>query len=62
VNKAEAHLSAADPVLGALIERLAGQVETIEARRGRRPADYYAGLVRTIVGQQLSTIVRTSPA
>ncbi len=55
MNKAEAHLSAADPVLGALIARLAGQVETIEARRGRRPADYYAGLVRTIVGQQLST-------
>lgn len=54
---AEEHLRAADPVLGALIERLEGQVETIEVRRGRRPADYYAGLVRTIVGQQLSTRV-----
>jgi DNA-3-methyladenine glycosylase II len=53
----EEHLRAADPVLGALIERLEGQVETIEVRRGRRPADYYAGLVRTIVGQQLSTRV-----
>jgi len=57
VNEAEAHLRGADPVLGALIDRLAGQVETIEVRRERRPADYYAGLVRTIVGQQLSTRV-----
>jgi DNA-3-methyladenine glycosylase II len=57
VNAAERHLAAADPVLGAVIERLAGQVETIDVRRGRRPADYYAGLVRTIVGQQLSTRV-----
>lgn len=52
-----AHLRSADPVLGALIDRLDGRVDTIEVRRGRRPADYYAGLVRTIVGQQLSTRV-----
>ncbi|MGD0197845.1 MAG: DNA-3-methyladenine glycosylase 2 family protein [Solirubrobacteraceae bacterium] len=52
-----AHLRAADPVLAALIDELEGHVETIEVRRDRRPADYYAGLVRTIVGQQLSTRV-----
>jgi DNA-3-methyladenine glycosylase II len=57
VGVAEEHLRAADPVLGALIERLEGRVETIEVRRRRRPDDYYAGLVRTIVGQQLSTRV-----
>jgi DNA-3-methyladenine glycosylase II len=57
MGAAEEHLRAADPVLGALIERLAGRVETIEARGRRRPADHYAGLVRTIVGQQLSTRV-----
>jgi len=55
MGAAEVHLRAADPVLGALIERLEGTVETIEERRGRRPDDLYAGLVRTIVGQQLST-------
>jgi DNA-3-methyladenine glycosylase II len=54
-DAAVAHLSTADPVLGALIERLAPTLPPLELRRHRRPEDYYAGLVRTIVGQQLST-------
>jgi DNA-3-methyladenine glycosylase II len=48
-------LRAADPVLGALIERLEPTITPLETRRQRRPQDYYAGLVRTICGQQLST-------
>ena len=47
-------LHAADPVLGALIDR----VGPLPARRGQDrpgPGEHYAGLVRTIVGQQLST-------
>jgi DNA-3-methyladenine glycosylase II len=49
------HLRAADPILGALIDRLAPTVPPLELRRSRRPRDHYAGLVRTICGQQLST-------
>ena len=49
------HLRAADPILGALIDRLAPTVPALELRRSRRPRDHYAGLVRTICGQQLST-------
>jgi DNA-3-methyladenine glycosylase II len=52
---AVAHLRAVDPVLGELIDRLAATVTPLEQRRSRRPQDHYAGLVRTIVGQQLST-------
>jgi DNA-3-methyladenine glycosylase II len=51
---AVAHLRAADPVLAALIDR----VGTLPARRrDDRPSsdERYAALVRTIVGQQLST-------
>ena len=55
MDAASAALSAADPVLGALIERLAPTITPLETRRARRPAEYYAGLVRTICGQQLST-------
>ncbi len=55
MDQASAQLSAADPVLGALIARLAPEIAPLDARRGRRPAEYYAGLVRTICGQQLST-------
>ena len=53
-ERAEEHLQAADPVLGELIARL----EAIPPReRPDRPApgEHYAALVRTIVGQQLST-------
>ena len=47
------HLRAADPVLGELIDRL-GPLDP-EARRRGRPADPYGALMRSIVGQQLST-------
>jgi DNA-3-methyladenine glycosylase II len=57
VDAAIAHLRAADPVLAELIERLGSTVASPEERRSRRPRDHYAGLVRTIVGQQLSTRV-----
>jgi len=46
-------LRAADPVLGALIAAH-GQLD-VEARRRGRPADAYGALVRSILGQQLST-------
>ncbi|HEX4806053.1 MAG TPA: DNA-3-methyladenine glycosylase [Conexibacter sp.] len=49
----EAHLRAADPVLGALIDAV-GADGLGDARAGR-PADHYGALVRAIVGQQLST-------
>lgn len=45
-----AHLRAADPVLAAIVER----VGTLGSPDGHRPADLYAALVRSIVGQQLS--------
>jgi DNA-3-methyladenine glycosylase II len=47
------HLRSADPVL----ERLLREVgpPDLEARRAGRPADAYGSLVRSIVGQQLST-------
>lgn len=47
------HLRAADPVLRGLIDRL-GADALGDARAGR-PADHYGALVRSIVGQQLST-------
>jgi DNA-3-methyladenine glycosylase II len=50
---AEAHLRAVDPVLGALIEALGA--DGLGDARGGRPDDHYGGLVRAIVGQQLST-------
>jgi DNA-3-methyladenine glycosylase II len=48
----EQHLRQADPVLGALIDQL-GPNER-DPRAGR-PNDHYGALVRSIVGQQLST-------
>jgi DNA-3-methyladenine glycosylase II len=51
MDDASEHLSKADLVLGALIRRLG----PLEDRDGNRPRDHYAGLVRTICGQQLST-------
>jgi DNA-3-methyladenine glycosylase II len=49
-----ARLAAADPVLAKLIERY-GSPDGVLARRGRRPGDAYGALLRSIVGQQLST-------
>ncbi len=49
---AAAHLRRADPVLRAVIEELGP--DGLHDRAGR-PADHYGALVRSIVGQQLST-------
>jgi DNA-3-methyladenine glycosylase II len=50
-------LAAADPTMGALIERI-GPIDIATRLRRRseeRPADAYGALLRAIVGQQLST-------
>jgi DNA-3-methyladenine glycosylase II len=47
-------LRKADPVMAGLIERY-GDPDGVLARRGRRPGDAYGALVRSIVGQQLSS-------
>lgn len=47
-------LAAADPVMAGLVERLGGL--SVEARRRGRPrGDAYGTLLRTVVGQQLSS-------
>jgi DNA-3-methyladenine glycosylase II len=55
--RARKELAAADPVMAGLIERL-GELD-IEKRLARRseirPAEAYGALLRTVVGQQLST-------
>ena len=48
-----AHLRDADPVLGALIDEVG--VDGLGDPRAGRPRDHYGALVRSIVGQQLST-------
>ncbi len=53
IEQAAAQLRSADPVLGVLIDRL-GVAALGDPRRGR-PRDHYGALVRSIVGQQLST-------
>jgi DNA-3-methyladenine glycosylase II len=53
LSEAIAYLRAADPVLRALIDEIG--VDSIGDRRLGRPRDHYGALVRTIVGQQLST-------
>jgi len=53
-TKATRHLRAADPVLGALIERI-GPLPRAPRPDRPDPSDRYAVLVRTIAGQQLST-------
>jgi DNA-3-methyladenine glycosylase II len=56
-RKAVAELSAADPVLAAVIEAVGPKLG--DPRAGR-PADHYGALVRAIVGQQLSTKAASS--
>jgi DNA-3-methyladenine glycosylase II len=51
--EALAHLRDADPVLRALIDEIGPEVG--DPRRGLNPEDHYGALVRSIVGQQLST-------
>jgi DNA-3-methyladenine glycosylase II len=53
VTAADRKLLKADPVLAALIEA-GGPLDAEERRRGR-PEDAYGALLRSIVGQQLST-------
>jgi DNA-3-methyladenine glycosylase II len=53
-RKAVAHLSAADPVLAALIAAAGPLPNTREGRPD--PGDHYGALVRAIVGQQLSVL------
>ncbi len=53
LTAAIAHLRAADPVLRELIDEIG--VDSLGDRRIGRPRDHYGALVRTIVGQQLST-------
>jgi DNA-3-methyladenine glycosylase II len=48
------HLRAADPRLAGLIDAF-GSPDEVLRRRGRRPGDSYGALLRSIVGQQLST-------
>src|SRR5438067_6806757 len=52
LKAAVAHLRRADPVLRAVIDKLGP--DGLHDRAGR-PADHYGALVRSIVGQQLST-------
>ena len=52
-SEAIAHLRAADPVLRRLIDEIGP--DSLGDRRIGRPRDHYGALVRTIVGQQLST-------
>jgi DNA-3-methyladenine glycosylase II len=47
-------LRTADEVIGRLIDDF-GSPDEVLRRRGRRPGDAYGALVRSIVGQQLST-------
>jgi DNA-3-methyladenine glycosylase II len=55
--KARKALAAADPTMGALIERI-GPIDIatrLQRRKEERPGDAYGALLRAIVGQQLST-------
>jgi DNA-3-methyladenine glycosylase II len=52
--KAHRELAASDPVMAALVDRF-GEL-SVEARRSRRPPmDAYGTLLRSVVGQQLSS-------
>ncbi|MEA2475538.1 MAG: DNA-3-methyladenine glycosylase [Thermoleophilaceae bacterium] len=53
VEKGTRHLRRKDPAMRELIKRV-GKLD-LEARRRGRPADAYGALLRSIVGQQLST-------
>jgi DNA-3-methyladenine glycosylase II len=56
-DSAVEHLRAADPVLRGVIDSLGGPAGLGDPRAGRPDAsDHYGALVRSIVGQQLSTI------
>jgi DNA-3-methyladenine glycosylase II len=52
-SEAIAHLRAVDPVLRELIDQLGA--DSLGERRAASAGDHYGALVRTIIGQQLST-------
>jgi DNA-3-methyladenine glycosylase II len=52
--KPSAKLAAADPVMAGLVERV-GELSIEQRRRGRERTDTYGALLRTVIGQQLST-------
>lgn len=54
IVRAHQELAASDPVMAALIERL-GELSVEARRRQRPPVDSYGALLRSIVGQQIST-------
>jgi DNA-3-methyladenine glycosylase II len=54
-DAASAHLRAADPVMAALIDRVGELPEPSRPSTRPNPGEHYAGLLRAIVGQQLST-------
>ena len=54
-DAASAHLRAADPVMAALIDRVGELPEPSRPSTRPTPGEHYAGLLRAIVGQQLST-------
>lgn len=51
---ADARLAESDPVIGGLVERL-GELSLETRRRGRPRTDSYGTLLRSVVGQQVST-------
>lgn len=51
--EAVTHLRAADPVMRGLIDTIGP--EPLQRRRAEQPSEHYGALVRSIVGQQLST-------
>jgi DNA-3-methyladenine glycosylase II len=54
LTDARAELAAADPVMAELMERL-GDRSVAQRRRGEPKPDAYGALLRTVVGQQLSS-------
>jgi DNA-3-methyladenine glycosylase II len=54
LSAARRELAASDPVMAELIERL-GERSVIQRRRGEPKPDAYGALLRTVVGQQLSS-------
>jgi len=54
LSAARRELAASDPVMGKLIEQL-GERSVIQRRRGEPKPDAYGALLRTVVGQQLSS-------
>ena len=53
-NSALEELRSSDEVMARLIDNF-GSPDEVLRRRGRRPGDAYGALLRSIVGQQLST-------